>query len=258
MREGAKQLKHLEPNACAFDESHVRDTKKCASVSRSVHSTKCSVSSLPSRARHSPMSVSEICEKKSTWHERVCSHHSSHQCWSCHSPWCGSCHFADSHHCVEDDACDQWDLQLWLCHSRSARSVSLNGLWRSFFLWNVDILSSLFTLKSYRSASGFQKIAPFSHRTWVRAVVHAQYKAVFTSASLFQVAQYEMSTVVRKSRYRQHSLVHPILVWDARYMSSLIHRSSMESWLCFLAPMFASFAFQWSCHWLSLCFAPLE
>ena len=55
----------------------------------------------------------------------------------------------------------------------------------SLFLWNVDIHSSLFTIKSCTSANGFQKIVPFSHGTWLRAVVYAQFKAVFVSVSLF-------------------------------------------------------------------------
>ena len=71
----------------------------------------------------------------------------------------------------------------------------------------------------------------------------------------FHVAQYEMSIVVRWSRYQQYSLVRPILVWDTRYMASLIHRSSTKSSLCFLVPISASFAFQWSfCHRPSQCF----
>ena len=61
-----------------------------------------------------------------------------------------------------------WDLQLWLCHSRSARS----------FEW-IIILWSLLTLKSSKSASVFGKIVPFSHGTWVRAIVCAKHKAVF-------------------------------------------------------------------------------
>ena len=38
----------------------------------------------------------------------------------------------------------------------------------SFFLWNVDIHSSLFTLKSCKSASGFRKIVPVMGRSSTR------------------------------------------------------------------------------------------
>ena len=55
----------------------------------------------------------------------------------------------------------------------------------SFVLRNVDIDSSLFTLTSCKSASRLRKVVLSSYGTWVRAVVYAQYKAVFGSGSLF-------------------------------------------------------------------------
>ena len=60
-----KQSTCLEPHACAWDDlSRVRNTNKCASVSRSVHSTRLSFFTSPSRARHSPMSEGDISLKK--------------------------------------------------------------------------------------------------------------------------------------------------------------------------------------------------
>ena len=130
----------MQHNSNILSQTHVREMSHMCETRKNVRlchalCIRPSVPRLPSRRVHDIRQClqAKSVKKKSTWHERVCSHHSSDQCWSCHSPWCGSCHFADSHHCVEDedDACDQWDLQLWLCHSRSTRSVSLNGFWRS-------------------------------------------------------------------------------------------------------------------------------
>ena len=90
----------------------------------------------PSRARHSPMSVREIWEKNLHGCERVCSHHSFHQCWSRHRvSWCSRCH-----HCCADDeeeVCDQWVFKLWLCHSRSTRNASSIGLCRALSFFGI-------------------------------------------------------------------------------------------------------------------------
>ena len=61
------------------------------------------------------------------------------------------------HHCCEGDeeeVCDQRGLQFGLCHSRSARNASLNGLWRALFLRDVGVLSSLFSLKNCEIVRG--------------------------------------------------------------------------------------------------------
>ena len=104
----------------------------------------------------------------------------------CHSPCCASCHFRNCRQSVEDeeDACDQ--LTFLLCRSRSGRNFSLNmtvSLSESFNDIGND--SSLFTLKSCKFVSCLRTIGPSSHGIWLRAVVDAQYKAVFVSGSLF-------------------------------------------------------------------------
>ena len=149
---------------------------------------------------------------KSTWLERV---YTSHQCWSCHSSWCCWCHVADSHQYAEDedDACDQWDLQLWLCHSRSARGDSLKMVFGALFL-SLESRDSL-------------------------VLVHVQELQVceWFPGNRFFLSQ-DLGSVRRLrpiqdcfhfgfavSRYRQYSAIRPILVWDARNMSTLIRRS---------------------------------
>ena len=74
-----------------------------------------------------------------------------------------------------------------------------------------------------------------------------------------QTSHRQMSIVVRWSRYRQYSSVHPWGCWEFRYFSSSCHLISMVPLLCFHAPLLASIAFQWSCcHWVSPCLLPLE
>ena len=105
--------------------------------------------------------------------------------------FCGSCHFPDCHHSVEDeeDACDQLTFQFQVCHSTSDRNCSWDGRCRSrnrFGILRFARPCSRWRAASFRAACG--KIIPSCHCTWMRSVVDAQYKTVFVPGSMLQVA----------------------------------------------------------------------
>ena len=99
MRKGATQPKHLEasglePTHVCWMICHMCETRKMCVCVKLCAFDEVFCLHTPSRARHSLMSVREICAgKTSAWLERVCSHSSSHQCWLCHSPWCWVAYF---------------------------------------------------------------------------------------------------------------------------------------------------------------------
>ena len=143
----------------------------------------------PSRARHSLMSArvqkntnfNNSCKRKNVL-KRDCGQHDL----CCHFPCCGSCHFRNCSQSVEDEeeACDQ--LTFLLCRSRSNRNCTLNMTLPLSESYNdIGNDSPLFTLNSCKFVSCLRKIVPSSHRTWLRAVVDAEYMAVSVSGSLF-------------------------------------------------------------------------
>ena len=141
----------LEPHAGACDDlwSSARHWEKCACDEVFRLQT-------PSRARHSLMSVREVCEKNLGGIERVCSHHSFHQCWSRHwvswcsrhwVSWCSCC----DHWCEDDEeeVCDQWFFEFLAVPVQVCSQCFIEwSLACSFFLRDIDVLSSLFSLKS--------------------------------------------------------------------------------------------------------------
>ena len=119
-------LSHTQVRVMICDQ--VRDTEK------NVRATRCYV--FTSRCVHTFANVCTRNLSKQKFHvglERVCSHHSfspmlisplSAFVFAPLKSWCSCCH-----QCCEDDeeeVCDQWLFQFWLCHSRSARNASSN------------------------------------------------------------------------------------------------------------------------------------
>ena len=147
---------------------------------------------------------------KSMWLERVCSHCSFHQSCLCHCSWCGSCHFAESHHCQcrvshqvaedeEDDACEVVYLSI-------VQTSPVQVCFKLCIQWSLSKSSTSRNVEVVHLLGGHSKwsswkfeVIWYSHLPRVLSVFIPWYKHVLVSISFFRSSNKVMlnSTCIR-------------------------------------------------------------